>query len=160
MSCSTSRTAWLAASLRDELDHFQRLFRAHAGKRLVEQQELRLGSQTHGDLELALLAVAQRQCELAGAIRQTDGFERAASLDHDRLRRTSASRSQLSGSGRARLGRKAAVFQRAESRKDIGLLVSCGRCPGASVVPAASRRSRRRETRSCRSLLADRRTAD
>ena len=44
----------------DEVDHFLRFFRAHAGKRFVEQLELWLGGETHGELQLTLLAVAER----------------------------------------------------------------------------------------------------
>ena len=35
----------------------------HAGERLVEQHDLRIACDRHGDLELALLAVAERAGE-------------------------------------------------------------------------------------------------
>jgi len=37
----------------------RRFFAAHAGHRLVEQQQARFGGERHGDFELALLAVAE-----------------------------------------------------------------------------------------------------
>jgi hypothetical protein len=43
--------------LAQELHHERGLLRAHARKRLVEQQHLRLRGENHRDFELALLAV-------------------------------------------------------------------------------------------------------
>ena len=60
-----------------ERDQALALLDAHAGHRLVEQQQARLAGQRHGDLELALLAVAER-CRVgvrAGA--EADGLEAA-----------------------------------------------------------------------------------
>jgi hypothetical protein len=59
--------------------------RAHAGHRLVEQQQLRLGRQRHRDLELALLAMAERGDEGAGAISQADLRQQCARRFASRL---------------------------------------------------------------------------
>ena len=56
--------------------HARRLVRAHAGHRLVEQQEPRPRGERHGDLELALLAVAEPVDAHSGARAEPDAFER------------------------------------------------------------------------------------
>src|SRR3546814_7570126 len=43
----------------EHLHHAGRILRPHAGHRLVEQQQFRVGGQCHGDFELAVLAMAQ-----------------------------------------------------------------------------------------------------
>ena len=50
----------LARQVLQQRRHALRFFWSHAGQRLVEQQNLRIARQRHGDLELALLAVRQR----------------------------------------------------------------------------------------------------
>ena len=51
------------------------LGRAHAGGRLVEAQELRLGGQRDADLEVALLAVREVGGQLVGLAAQADRVE-------------------------------------------------------------------------------------
>ena len=50
----------LARQALEQGGHALRFLRAHAGQRLVEQQDLGVAGERHGDLELALLAVRQR----------------------------------------------------------------------------------------------------
>ena len=59
MSCSISRIvrSSLVADAVHERDERRRLLRVHAGRRLVEQQQLRLQGQSAGHLEPALVAV-------------------------------------------------------------------------------------------------------
>ncbi|KAG1249030.1 hypothetical protein G6F68_013554 [Rhizopus microsporus] len=52
-----------------------RLFGAHAGQRLVQQQHLRFARQAHGDLQLALAAVRQQACGAGGVIGQPRAFQ-------------------------------------------------------------------------------------
>ena len=49
----------LLRHLAEEREHHPRLVVPEPGERLVDQQQLRVGGQHHGDLELPLLAVAQ-----------------------------------------------------------------------------------------------------
>ena len=51
---------------REQPQHALGLLGAHAGQRLVEQQHARPGRQAHRDLELALVAVAQRAGDALG----------------------------------------------------------------------------------------------
>ena len=59
MSCSIISTvsSALVAQLLDERGEVRGLLRVHAGGRLVEQQQLRLGGERARDLEPALVAV-------------------------------------------------------------------------------------------------------
>ena len=56
------------------------LGRAHAGGRLVEAQQLRLGGQRDADLEIALLAVRQIGGQFIGLAQQADRIERGLRL--------------------------------------------------------------------------------
>jgi hypothetical protein len=75
--------ARLAQAL-EHIDHLGRFLRAHAGQRLVEEQHLGVGGQHHGDLELALLAVAEHAGQAPGApARPASAMQaRALSMDH------------------------------------------------------------------------------
>ena len=53
-----------------------RLGRAHAGGRLVEAQQARLGGERDADLEIALLAVRQIGGQFVGLAEQADGVQR------------------------------------------------------------------------------------
>ena len=55
------------------------LLRAHAAGRLVEQQQLGLRRQRHGDFEPLLLAVAQLARQVVGPVGQAEAVEQAAS---------------------------------------------------------------------------------
>ena len=68
MLCSTSRIVSfeLVAQPADQAHQLERLLRIHAGRRLVEQQQLRLGRQRARDLEPALAAVRQAGRRLVG----------------------------------------------------------------------------------------------
>src|SRR5690606_39755186 len=55
----------------------RRFLRPHAGERLVQQQHLRRGGEHHGDLELALLAVAELGGDGVGAVVEQSALERA-----------------------------------------------------------------------------------
>ena len=57
-----------------------RLGRAHAGGRLVETEQLRLGRERDADLEIALLAVGEIGGELARLVEQPDRVERGFRL--------------------------------------------------------------------------------
>jgi hypothetical protein len=65
----------LALQAAQQLDHALALLDAHARHRLVEQQQAGIGRQRHGDLELALLAVAQGGGERTGAIAEAHRVE-------------------------------------------------------------------------------------
>ena len=68
---------------RDQLHHHARLFRAHAGRRLVEQQQLRPARQRHGDLKRPLLPVRQLRNHAVAAIQKPDGPQQLAGLLHE-----------------------------------------------------------------------------
>ena len=53
------------------------LGRAHAGGRLVETQQCRLGGERDADLEVALLAMRKIGGQLVALVEQADGVERA-----------------------------------------------------------------------------------
>ena len=57
MSCSISRIARFGIEPHQELRHLGGLARRQAGRRLVQQQDLRIAREAEHDLELALLAV-------------------------------------------------------------------------------------------------------
>ena len=59
------------------------LGRAHAGGRLVEAQQLRLGRERDADLEIALLAVREVGGELVGLAAQADRFQHGFRLVDD-----------------------------------------------------------------------------
>ena len=61
MSCSITTTVWSPASSCEQLAGGLALRAAHAGDRLVEQQQLRLLHEQHPDLQPLLLAVAERR---------------------------------------------------------------------------------------------------
>ena len=54
--------------------------RAHAGGRLVEAKQLRLGGERDADLEIALLAMRQIGGKLVGLVEQADGMQRGFRL--------------------------------------------------------------------------------
>ena len=47
----------------------------HAGRRLVEQQQLGVGGHQHGDLQPLPLAVRKRVGGIVGPVRESDEFE-------------------------------------------------------------------------------------
>ena len=57
MSCSIRRIARFGSSFIRNFGHLDRLARRQAGRRLVQQQDLRIARQPEHDLELALFAV-------------------------------------------------------------------------------------------------------
>ena len=58
--CSTRMTVRSPREPHDQIHHDPGLFRAHAGGRLVKQQQPRLARQRHADFERALLAMGER----------------------------------------------------------------------------------------------------
>ena len=74
-------------SVGEEADHALRLVRAHAGHRLVEQQQARPRRERHRDLELALLAVGEVRGEHVGARAEADLLEDRARRVAQRARR-------------------------------------------------------------------------
>ena len=82
MSCSMSRTVRPSsvAQLADEVGQLAGLLGVHAGGRLVEQQQLRLGGQGAGDLEAALVAVRQVAGERLRAPVEADELEQLHGL--------------------------------------------------------------------------------
>ena len=58
-----------------QLHHALGFYCAHAGQWLVEQHHLRLGCERHGDLQLALLTVADSARDAASAVLQTRQFQ-------------------------------------------------------------------------------------
>ena len=76
MSCSMTTTARpLVADLEDQLLGLPGLLRVHAGGRLVEQEQLRVGGQRPGDLQPPLVAVGQVAGEVLGRAGQPDEVE-------------------------------------------------------------------------------------
>jgi hypothetical protein len=70
--------AALALEALQEADQALRFLDAHAGHRLVKQQQSRIAGQRHGDLELALLTVAEVGGRRVGARGKADFLEAAA----------------------------------------------------------------------------------
>ena len=66
----------LAFELAQHRHHARGFVRAHAGHRLVEQKQPRLRGERHGDLELAVLAVAEPVDAHGGARAEPDALER------------------------------------------------------------------------------------
>ena len=91
MSCSISSMARWPLKPLQEADHALRFLDAHAGHRLVEQQQPRIARQRHGDLELALLAVAERGGRRVGARGEADLVEAASRRLAQALRRGATS---------------------------------------------------------------------
>ena len=56
---------------------------AHAGGRLVEAQQLRLGGERDADLEIALLAVREIGGKLVGLVEQADRLQHGLGLVDD-----------------------------------------------------------------------------
>ena len=77
-----------AKLLADPANHVHELFRllrVHAGSRLVEQQEFRLGREGARDFEAALCAVRQILGDLIGLIVEVEDLEKAVCLLLDGL---------------------------------------------------------------------------
>ena len=72
MSCSTIRMVQVLGDAAHQLHGVVGLGRAHARRRLVEAQQLRLGGERDADLEIALLAVREVGGELLRLAAQTD----------------------------------------------------------------------------------------
>ena len=68
----------LALQGAQHLDHAGGFFRAEARHRLVEQQHAGRAGERHGQLELAMLAVAQDRRRPVGPLAQADAVERRA----------------------------------------------------------------------------------
>ncbi len=117
--------------LRQQRQHALRLLRAHAGERLVEQQHARPRGQAHGDLQLALAAMAQRA-----------GFATGLGLEPGRAQRFLGRLAAHGASGRrfperpgARmhgLCREPAVLEHAELGEHSGALITA---PDAGARP-------------------------
>ena len=72
-----------------------RLRLPHAGQRFVEQHHARVGSEHHRDLELALLAVAERRRGCTAVRSQTrDGQRRCGAIQHRAIRFNTAEHPQ------------------------------------------------------------------
>ena len=50
-------------------------FLAHAGERFIEEKDFRIGCERHGDLELALLAVAEFAGDAGAGVREADALD-------------------------------------------------------------------------------------
>ena len=66
-----------------QLHRVVRLRGAHAGGRLVEAQQLRLGGERDADLQVALLAVREIGGQLVGLVEQADGLQHRLGLVDD-----------------------------------------------------------------------------
>ena len=66
----------VALQFGDEIEHDGHLVDAHAGRRLVEHQDVRLQRHHHRDFELALVAVRQRRDRRGGAVLEADARKR------------------------------------------------------------------------------------
>ena len=155
MSCSISSTVRPRSSriLRTNAVNAARLLRVHAGGRLVEQQQLRLGRERPGDLEPALVAVGEvARVVLLGALRQA---ARSASSSARLLARLAPPRGAAAACARCCGRRRPAcgsACPRARSRarswcRRGGCSGMCARCPSAVIwccgSPASSRPSNR-----------------
>jgi hypothetical protein len=109
----------------NELDHLQRFLNTKAGQRLIKEQQFGPGGQRHGNLQLALLAMAQRERRSIGAICQTHVFKRELGF-RDYLLVGSCIAQPVPRVRIARLRCQAAVFQRAEFGKNVNLLITSG----------------------------------
>ena len=97
------------------------LGRAHAGGRLVEAQQLRLGGERDADLEIALLAVREVGGKLVGLAGKADRGQHRFRLVDDVAE--VAVVAQHVPAVPARLRGDAHVFQRGGVRQDVGDLV-------------------------------------
>jgi hypothetical protein len=110
-----------------QLDHALGLGHAHAGEGFVKQKHLRGGGQCHGDLQLALLAVAGRASDEVAASREPGQFQRllGALVDGGIAARALQPAHGVPGLLRgARLRGQAHVFPHREGQEDVGLLVA------------------------------------
>ena len=106
-------------SSRSSVDHARALVRPHAGHRLVEQEQARIGGERHRDLELAVLAVAQHGDRHVGAAAEPDARERGLrGLAQRRLRARVAPEAE--GVAGMRLHRERHVVERGEVGKQRG----------------------------------------
>ena len=106
----------------EKLDHPLGLLRTHAGERLVEDQKLRARGDQHGDLELALFAVAQMRGAGVGPRRQPGGIEREGHGGF-LLGRVGA-RAKPPRARMARLRRDLRVLPGGERQHDVGALIA------------------------------------
>ena len=70
------------ADLADELGELQRLLRVHTGSGLVEEQELGVGGQGAGDLQLSLLTVGKIAGKIVAVFLQPEDAEQLLGLFH------------------------------------------------------------------------------
>ena len=98
--------------------------RAHAGGRLVEAEQFRLGGERDADLQIALLAMRQIGGQLVGLAEQADRVERALGLLVD-VGEGAVMREHVPAVP-ARLRGDAHVFQRRGVGQDVGDLVGAG----------------------------------
>ena len=124
MSCSTIRIVRLRGDAADQRHRLVRLAGAHAGGRLVEAQELRLGRQRDADFQVALLAMRQVGGQFLGLAAQPDLIQHRLGLVHQVAE--GAVMRQHAPAVAARLGGDADVFEDARIRQDVGDLVRAG----------------------------------
>jgi len=104
----------------DQIHHSEGFFGAHAGERLIKQQQLRIGGEAHGISSWRCSPWLSANAQFIGSIGQAGGVERAARLFHDVIVREGVAE-PIQRSRLARLRGEAAILQCAESRKDVGL---------------------------------------
>ena len=113
------------------------LGRAHAGGRLVEAQELRLGGERDADLEIALLAVREIGGELVGLAAQADRLQHGFGLLDDVA--IGAVVAQHAPAVPARLRGDADVLERGGVGQDVGDLVGAGDALAGDAVGRQAR---------------------
>ena len=116
----------------EQMRHLLRFRLAHAGHRFVEQQQLGLTGQRHGQFELAMLAVRESRCRNLHARAQADaGQELARRLDERGF--ADGGLPEAEAVALRGLHRHQHVLQRGEFAKDRGDLVRA-REPGAGAL--------------------------
>ncbi len=110
---------WRPFSVPRNCDHALRFVDAHAGHRLVEQQQTRRGGEHHRDFELALLAVRKVRGQHVGAVTEADFVQDRARRDLQRrvLARRTPEAKAVAG---VRLHRQRDVVEHAELAVDAG----------------------------------------
>ena len=104
----------------DQLHDVGRLLARHAGRRLVQQQDLRIGGERHADLERALLGVGEVAGEVVAPPGQAQLLEVLVDLGVDRREPAAPGRNSVKRWPMPPHHRDAQVLRHAHAREDVG----------------------------------------
>src|SRR5262245_4727750 len=127
----------MLSDLPDQRRRLLRFSRRHACRRLVEEQELRVGGERQADLEISLLAVRQVACQLVTPLLETEGSQERSDGAFDVW--TLPERAEVARDSCARLRGNANVVVDGDAGEDVGDLECLGQ---AAPVDGLRRKAR------------------